>query len=216
MIDYGPPISYLAYSFPNYSKGMSELTISYEYVPVPDLFRSDVTGDLIPTCISCEKKLLQDGTQYLIEKAFKRIPRAGLVNTIFEYAICRDCAEQMHQKISVHSRKTMNDYFQSKVDLDQRREYLADSLDPDRWLDNCLITGKPIDECSEYQIFCQCDGADMMFSNLPYALSGEAIAGIQEIISPETKEELDRFSDDILGVPPELKELFEDRPLVMI
>ncbi len=45
-----------------------------EYIPVPKVFHSFATGMPFQQCKICEKNLLLDGTQYVIEKAIKRYP----------------------------------------------------------------------------------------------------------------------------------------------
>jgi hypothetical protein len=47
-------------------------------------------------------------------------------------------------------------------------------------------------------------------------LSGEIMAELQELLSPETKEVLDGFIDQYFGLPPEGKELIKDRDLLFI
>ena len=86
----------------------------------------------------------------------------------------------------------------------------------DEWLGNCAVKGTAIKDCAEYQLCCQCEGKEMLFSHLPMAISEEALLEISEQLSTETKEEFDRFQDDHLGLPPELKELFKDRSLIVV
>lgn len=188
-----------------------------DYVPVPSIFQSDLTGDLIKRCINCDTMLVNDGTEYMIEKAYKRDLTSKLDHTVFEYAICNGCASDMQKELSQDSRLKIGEFFNAHIDLNQRRADLSNQQerDPGKWLEKCVITGKPIESCTEYQIFCQCDGPDMLYTSLPYAISGEACEMIQKLLSPATKDELNRFTDEILGIPPELKELFDDAPVLM-
>lgn len=90
------------------------------------------------------------------------------------------------------------------------------NTDLNDWISHCAIKGTPMQDCSEYQLCCQCDGPDMLFTHLPMMLSEQALIEITEQLSAQTKEELDRFQEDFLGLPPDLKELFRDRSILVV
>lgn len=189
-----------------------------EYIRIPKPFHSFATGKPFKTCITCEKNLLKTGTQYLIEKAIVKYPDSPATDVIFEYAMCLECAEKMRQTLSRASVARIDQFFAERTDLVSRREALLQKGEPDLddWLQTCIVTGKPVTEVTEYQIYAHCNGQDMFYEYAPYMLSGEAIDEIQELLSPETKEVLDDFIDDYFGLPPELKELIKDRNLLLI
>ncbi|WP_066833642.1 hypothetical protein [Rufibacter ruber] len=190
------------------------LQLSHEFLPVPALFYSSETGQPFRHCLTCDGHLLQDGTPYLVEKAIRNYPGAGLQDVIFEYAMCLTCAQQLREELSVDSRTRIDAYFSENVNLVARREALLSLPDPlrlENWLSHCLITGTSLERCTEYQLFAQCDGGDLLFGYMPYVISGEAMEEIQELISPHTREILDNFMDTHFGLPPELRELLQDR-----
>ncbi|WP_192823357.1 hypothetical protein [Rufibacter sp. LB8] len=197
---------------------LPSLRLSHEFEPIPKLFHSTATGQCFTHCVTCNKALLQDGTPYLVEKAVRNYPGTGVHDILLEYAMCLGCAEQLRQELSVESKTRIDAYMAKNVDLAARREALVSLPDPfllDNWLANCLVTGEPVNKCTEYQIFAQCDGPDLLYGYMPYVLSEQAMSQIQELISPHTRQILDDFMDTHFGLPPELRALLQDR-LVLI
>ena len=66
------------------------------------------------------------------------------------------------------------------------------------------------EEQEEYQIYGMFRGGQMIQNQFPYMMSGAALEEIQELLSPETKDEIDRFKDEYFNIPPELADLFRD------
>jgi hypothetical protein len=189
-----------------------------DFIAIPEAFQSFATGKPFENCICCECYLLEDGTSYVIEKSMIQYPGAAVKDVAFEYAMCLPCVEKMRQTLSKASLARMEAYFQERVDFAARRNSLLQNgrRNVQDWLQHCLVSQIPIQETSEYQIFAQCDGPDMLFGYAPYMLSGEIMAELQELLSPETKEVLDGFIDQHFGLPPEWKELIKDKNLLFI
>jgi hypothetical protein len=177
-----------------------------DYIPIPEMFHSFLKTGPFDRCLMCERDLLIDGTQYLIEKAFKQ------KEVIFEFAMCLDCHDKFSDELSKKTTKRLAQFFSQKVDLVTRREELlqesADDVNP--WLDTCLLTGKKMSEVNEYQIYGHCDGPDLLFSYFPYMICGEGIDQIIELLSKKTIDVLGDFTDKYLGCPPE----FQDKPIL--
>ncbi|MGB6221482.1 hypothetical protein [Haloferula sp.] len=165
------------------------------FVPIPKVFFSAETGRPFEKCISCRCELGEDGTAYLIEKGFHR------GETAFEYAMCFDCHSQIATEISPASMKRIAHYFGERVDLVDRQKAIAarDPADWEAWISQCFLSGKPLGD--EYQIYGQCDGGDLMLAYLPYAIGGEELENLAQILSKETRGRIDDFVDDFLGVP---------------
>ena len=187
-------------------------------VNIPPLFHAYSTHAPFERCISCDKYLLEDNTEYLIEKAIRQYPDYGTQDVIFEYAMCFNCAELMRQELSQESMANIQQYFNDRVDLyGHHQEMMYDhSLDAEAWLNRCIVTGEPRATLEEYQIYGHCQGNQLVFSYMPYLISGQAMEALSELISEKTKGEIDRFIDEHFGIPPELKEPIKDRPLVLI
>jgi hypothetical protein len=185
--------------------------------PIPPVFYTDATGEPFKNCVKCSKNVLEPGTRYMIEKALRYDRKNDITETLFEYAICSDCYEKVATNLSKDSMQRLTAYFAKSMDLSSRIQWLMDGkTDVNEWLAKCAIKGKALQECDEYQVCCECEGNNLMLSHLPLMFSDTAIEEMQELLSPETKEELDRFRDEFLGIPPEWRELLKERPAVFV
>jgi hypothetical protein len=196
----------------------SNSVFSVEYMIIPPIFHCYATHSPFEECLICKKNLLVDGTQYVIEKAVRKYPEFNTKDVVTEYAICLNCNEQMRQTLSGHSKKVMDDYFSKKVDLSTRRQRLLQEKGAqlDAWLNNCLIYNTPQNTLTEYQIYAHCDGKHLVFTDMPFMISGQAINEIAELLSVETKEVLDNFIDQHFGLPPEYKSMLKDRKMILL
>ena len=135
------------------------------------------------------------------------------MDTIFEYAMCINCMEEMRKSLSEESRQKVDNYLLEHSNLDERRNKLLskENIDVDDWISNCIINNESTHELQEYQIMCQCQGKHMLFTYMPFMISCTASEEMQELLSKQTKDELDRFYDTHLGIPPEYKEFFKTK-----
>jgi hypothetical protein len=191
---------------------MEHVEIVSEYREIPKIFKTFVSESFFNHCIVCNKNLLHEGTQYLIEKAVKD----SFVE--FEYAICFECTEKLRETLSTESKQRVNHYFEAKTNLQERRQKLLKEKgnNIDAWLSSCIFTSNHIDEISEYQIYAHCDGKDLLFTYMPYMISGQALEEMQELLSKKTKEALDGFVDKYFGLPPDWKEALKKKDLILV
>nr|WKN36523.1 hypothetical protein K4G66_29615 [Tunicatimonas sp. TK19036] len=189
-----------------------------EYTDIPPVFHSHSTKKPFENCISCNRPLLAPDTQYLVEKAFRHYREFNTTDVIFEYAICLGCAERMRKELSLSSLSRIQEYFDEKVDLHQRREKLMNDSSPDasQWLNECLVTGATADSMDEYQIYGHFMGDRCVFSFMPYMIGGPAVDEITNLLSAKTLGEIDRFIDENFGLPPELKKPIKDHPILLM
>lgn len=189
-----------------------------EYIPVPKTFHSFATGKPFGHCVVCEKSLLENGTQYVIEKAIKKYPGFEAQDVIYEYAMCIGCCTRMRETLSGESLAVIDQFFDARVNLIERRTRMLQTagMNVEAWLSQCLLTGTPREDLSEYQLYGHCDGPDLLFSYLPYTISTQALTDLSELISVETKDILDDFIDEHFGLPPELKQLLKTRKTVLL
>lgn len=165
---------------------------------IPEILNSYSTGEPFTHCIDCERYLLDDDVSYFIEKAIRQYHKEGYLakDVLFEYAMCIDCAENIKSNMSKASRKAMDSYMLENSSIDT--------------IDNknlqCIIKGESIDKYEEYQVFSLCQGKSMLMPH-PMAIGSDALDELAELISQETKDELDRLMADFFGPPPELEEL---------
>jgi hypothetical protein len=182
---------------------------------IPEIFYSDRTGKPFSHCINCDCFLLDGGIPYVIEKAVKKYTKFNTEDTIFEHAMCINCQRELRKTLSLQSRKRIDDYMTQKVDFEERRKSLQANHgpDPEPWLSKCIVDGSDISEQSEYQVYCQCEGLQTLYAYMPFMISGSAMEEIQNLLSAETRDEIDRFMGEFFGLPPELKPL--DQPLLL-
>lgn len=193
-------------------------------VEIPHLFHSVEFDGPFQKCQVCNRELFHDGQAYLIEKVFRG------PETIIEIATCLPCAMEMQSSISAESMQTIQQEFHAKVDMMERLRWLgtgsdsdtddlssADDIsssqaestekvtspDPDRWLESCILSGKPRKDTSNYQVVGMFMGDKMMLSVFPYLISSKAIEEISEKLSSETKGFMQDFIDTQFGMPPE-------------
>jgi len=189
----------------------------YKYVKgaeIPPVFYSEEKESIFRSCTFCQKELIQSNSHYFVEKAFKSYPVKGVKDIIFEYAICASCHQQMHSQLSESSRKAINNFFQEN----RKPQILTSeqSYDPNNYLKYCSLSNAKTQELEEYQIIGEFQGDKIILSGLPIVLSGAIMDEVQELLSPETKEELDDFMDQITDLPPDLKKLFKEDKVLII
>lgn len=171
-------------------------------VPIPKEFWSFADGEPFRACVVCGESLLADGGRfYVIEKAYSK----GEV--VFEYAICLSCQQQLEAELSQQSIKLIAHYFDEHVDWSQirgLRELSSSGKDAAlSGLSRCLITGKQASECKEYHILTACFGGNLLES--PFLIGDEAVESIQKLVSRKTRDRLDGFVEEFLGLPPAVK-----------
>lgn len=196
---------------------LPDLFILNEFSDIPPKFYSDATGKPFENCLVCERDLLVSGTQYVVEKALKNYENFNTSDTIFEYAMCFQCLENFRDNVSDESRQRIDAYFAENVDLVKRRHTFleADNLDAADWTSNCIVNGKLDSKCSEYQIYCQCDGSKMLFTYMPFMISGDAMDDIVQLLSKKTIGDIGGFMNEYFDVPPELKINPVDHPVLI-
>lgn len=187
-------------------------------IKIPHIFYSDANDKPFSNCIDCNKYLLTEGQQYIVEKVIKKYKDYDSSDTLFEYAICIACYLKLANSFSKLSIQRTEEYFEKNVDLESRRKNILQKKDDDinEWISNCLIKGTQVEDISEYHIACHCDGNNMILTHLPYLISGEAIEEIQELLSTETRDEIDGFIKDNFDYPPEIKDILKDQPVFIL
>ncbi|MEQ8244564.1 hypothetical protein [Fulvivirga sp.] len=186
-------------------------------INIPKEFYSFSTGAPFERCIECDKNLQEGEQEYFIEKAIKQYEGFSAHDVIFEYAICLACAERMRKSMSVESMKSIELYFSQNLDFGRRIKLIQDNIDnPIAWMDECLLKGTQKNTINEYQIYAHCKGNHLDTSQMPYMVSGAALEEISSLLSNETLDELDGFSQKHFGPPPGLENTTPVRRVVLI
>ncbi len=185
----------------------------YADIP-PKLFDSD-TSSPIRECKICGKELLASNSDYLIQKTFRRFPDHDLDEVIFEFAICNECNQRIHNEISEESKKTIERYFEEQMNSFESMAGPASFNDEETSFDDiisrCAITGKSIHEVKEYTIIAQGRGPRLVLGMLPLAVSFEAQEGLNELLSKKTRDFFDDFTKEHFSGPPGIEELIGPR-----
>jgi len=176
-------------------------------VPLPESFYSIETGEPIASCLVCDTDLLDESTEYLLEKGLRRYEAYDVQETVFEYALCMDCHATMRESFSETSMRRCQAYLSKHVDLTGRTARLLDTESPDPidWLRHCIVHDTPREDLEEYQVMAHCRGNQMLLTHLPLVMGGPAMDELAQRLSNETLDELGGFRDEHLGLPPELK-----------
>lgn len=184
---------------------------------IPNILKSDLTDKPFENCLLCNIDLMESQIPYMVEKAFKRAPDGSLY-TIFEFAICMGCAQKTQDQLSRESLAKIQKYFSDRNDLFKRNEEMFDEekTEFEDWTNECILSGKKISECDEFQILATCQGNQMEMGMFPYAISGEEAENMQELLSEKTRDELDDFMNTHLDLPPELKMLLEESSTLVL
>ncbi len=187
-------------------------------IDIPLALCSSDTGAPLDHCMMCDKYLLDEDTQYFIEKSIRQFPDLQAKETIFEYAICLHCSMALSQSLSEESRKRTSEYLMKNARFESRWDNLLNAENPsiDDWIGRCLLKGTPISEASEYQIVAQCQGRKLQLHDMPFALSLEAMDELAQLLSNESQGEMDDFIDKHFTGPPELAEILRKRSPVLI
>ncbi len=153
------------------------------------------------TCVVCQKSLFDASEPYLIERAFR------IEEPIFEYAMCWACRQKCGQGISPKSTQRIVAHIEEHVDFEARAERLIDvgSENVAPWLQRCLLTKADRSECRDYQITALAYQDRLLLGGMPLLISSEAAEQLQRLFSKQTREAMDDFTEQFLGMPPEFR-----------
>lgn len=183
---------------------------------IPPIFYNSETGAPIERCLVCDEYLLSDA-DYIIEKAMVNYPGTGTTDLIWEFAMCMDCMDSVMSEYSKESHQAMNEFFMDNMNL-SRQQILAgqDNFDANDWVNECIITGKTKEECSQFQLCIQCIGGFAVFDRTPFMISDEAMDRVTQLLSNATIDAMNKFRDKHFPPPEDLSPLLRDRDFVLI
>ena len=170
---------------------------------IPKEFHSFENDGPFTHCLECGRYLLDDDCEYVIEKAIRSYPGYTAKDVIFDYAICMSCAQEVQKGMSTESIQKLQDYFHSKMNPERVNTQRSDFVDP---ISKCMISDKSIDDCMEYQIFAFCKGDEIHPSMRPYMISDDILEEMQELLSPETRDELNKFYQKHFPTAPNMNQ----------
>jgi len=159
---------------------------------IPRLFFDTVKDLPFSNCSKCDRFLLDDNVEYMIEKVL--IPN----DVLYEFAICSGCIMSIQQEISEESLQNMHQF--SETELNKRIQKIDHLLNS---YENCNVMAffKGRNLVEDYPAVC---------------VSTQALEKMQDVLSKKTRDSFDDFMDFIGDVPPGLEELFKTRKPVFI
>ncbi len=174
---------------------------------IPKVFYHSDTKTPMTNCIDCDYDLMLGDRYYMIEKVYKRYEALDSVQVLFEYAICNQCYDKMKEGLSVESMFTLSNYMLNNTDLEGMQKRIEENpRDAKKWLTHCMIKGTEVSDMNEFQIGACFKGNELVTDFMPpFVIGGAAMEEITELLSKETKDEMDGFMDDHFGIPPELR-----------
>lgn len=178
-----------------------------EGLPIPEIFKNSDTKGPMTNCIQCDHDLTLGDRYYMIEKIFKRYPALDRTEVLFEYAICSQCYEKMKESMSTESMMNLSGYMMEHTDFNAMQQRIEEHPDdPEKWLTHCMIKGTDRATMNEYQMGA-CFKGDRLVTNFmpPFMIGEQAMEEMNELLSKETKDEMDGFMDEHFGIPPELR-----------
>ena len=199
--------------------------MDYDKLPdIPKEFYNSETETPFSRCLVCECDLRQETQPYSIERAIRHYPEMELKSVVFEYAMCAKCMSQMESELSSETKMAIMQYFSEHFNYGNRPDWSPDSegdeldkptFDISEWISKCSIKELPISGLYEYTLCARCIGDKIIPEVAPYMISGVAQDELIELFSNKSIGFLDDFTDRHFSGPPELKELFKGRPILV-
>lgn len=198
--------------------------MDYEQLPdIPKDFYNSETGAPFSNCLVCECDLKKETQPYSIERAIRHYPEMELKNVVFEYAMCAKCMAQMEGELSDETKMAIMQYFAENFNYSSRPKWYRNELTIETeprfnindWISTCSIKGVSRDELFEYTLCARCIGDKIIPEVAPYMVSGLAQDDLIELFSNKSLGFFDDFTDKHFSGPPELKELFKGRPILV-
>lgn len=187
-------------------------------IEIPHQFYSDSEGKAFEHCQVCKKYLLQEGTSYVIEKAFKNYKGYDFNSTIFEYAICLNCHGDIQKSMSKESLQNLQAYYM-EVLAERGNQPIVINVNEfklDDWMSKCFFTGDSTDGMEEYQVVAQFNGPKMVLNMPPMIVGEAAMEQMSALLSNSTIDQMNGFREQYFGPDPELEELFSGKKLLLI
>lgn len=187
-------------------------------IEIPERFYSDAEGKPFENCQVCGKYLLDEGTSYVVEKAFKNYKGYDFSTTLFEYAICTDCHTKVQQSMSKESMRNLQQYYM-QILAEKGNQPIVINIDEfklEDWISKCFFTNSPVQSMQEYQLIAQFNGSKMLMNMPPMVVGETAMEEMAGLLSNQTIDEMNDFKNKFLGPDPELEEIISGKKLILI
>ncbi|RLD90291.1 MAG: hypothetical protein DRJ09_04715 [Bacteroidetes bacterium] len=185
---------------------------------IPPIFQSDAEEKPFETCVVCGKDLLHSQENYMVEKVFKTYEGHDFKSTVFEFAICTTCHQKMQEGMSEESMQNMQNYYQQFIQQRGSDSIMIDlrTFDVNQWLSKCFFKSTPVSEMKEYQVVGMFKGDKLILNQPPMVIGYQAMEEMAELLSKQTRDEMNGFREKFLGPPPEFSEFIYGKKLIMV
>lgn len=165
---------------------------------IPRIFYSEETDRPFENCIDCGGDLLLGELEYTVQKVIVRD------EAVFEYAMCRPCAEKLRTELSEETQAAYQRFLYSSADLSNRIGFVfdADSHEFDEWIEGCLVCHKPRTECYRYSLCGLLTGPSLILAEFPAIICDDCEKQLGELTSKKTRDRWDRFVEERFDGPP--------------
>lgn len=182
---------------------------------IPAVLRNpDQENGLFTHCRICDRDLTAPDAEYLVEKMVRNDSQEWGPQELFAFAICLPCAQNIQGRMSEDSRRALEEFSEKHL----KRLARTPGWSPQQSLEehSCFFSGKPLGEEEAYQVTGLFRGKELQ-SHRPVMLVGSTvIEEMQENLSQATRDEMDRFTGDNFGWPPEVREALQGKRLLLI
>lgn len=178
---------------------------------IPPVFRREEGAQHHSHCKVCNRELLEQNLPYCIEKVFRFTDYPPGKQSIFDFAICIDCMDEMRKSLSEESRSSLMAFYQEKL-----RDGLQEQEHYDYREDKCFFTRRSIREGKSYQMIAFCQGYQLKSQEPPLIVSEEILEEASDRLSAQTIEALDDFTQRNFGWPPELARLMDEGKFALV
>lgn len=165
---------------------------------ITKMFFSEETDQPFRSCIDCGCELLLGHSPYTVQKVFVRD------EAVFEYAMCRECAERLRTELSTETQLAYQEFLFSTADLSNRIDFIRepDEHEFDEWVESCLVCHKPRTECYRYSLCGMLIGSQIALGEFPAIVCDDCEKQLSELTSKETRDRWDRFVEENFDGPP--------------
>ncbi|TNF27930.1 MAG: hypothetical protein EP314_04360 [Bacteroidetes bacterium] len=196
--------------------------MAFEKLPeIPKEFYNSETGAPFTNCLMCNCQLQDEQRPYTIERAIRHYPEMELNSVVFEYALCAGCMAELEKELSDSTKAAIAKYFGENFNYHLRPKWQPsedediEPFDISEWTNTCSVKGLPKGELYEYTLCARCIGNRIIPDVAPYMVSGQAQDELIELFSNESLGFMNGFTDKYFSGPPELRELFRGRPILV-
>ncbi len=177
---------------------------------IPSILYSEATGRPFSHCSECGLELLRNGAGYIIVKSIVQNQTYRVSETAMEYALCFQCHQRLWNSLSTKTIRQLERFIERSVDfvsrnraLQQRKKSLHD------WIGHCIVTGAALETCDQFQINALAIGDELVFDDLPYSLSINALREEEKCFSKSSWQTWCNYFEANFGYPRLIRDILQ-------